>query len=44
MRSQKQYILTKSEVHAECQQWLATALRLEYEGYKCTTSVLFQIQ
>jgi putative transposase len=43
MRSQKQYILTKSEVHAEAEQWLATALRLEYEGYKCTTSVLFQI-
>jgi len=43
MRSQKQYILTKSEVHAEAEQWLATTLRLEYKGYKCTTSVLLQI-
>lgn len=43
MRSQKQYILTKSEVHAEAAYWLTTALRFEYEGYKCTTSVLFQI-
>jgi hypothetical protein len=43
MRSRTEYILTKSEVQAEAEQWLATALRLEYEGYKCTTSVLLQI-
>jgi hypothetical protein len=43
MRSQREYILTKSEVHAHAEQWLATALGLEYEGYKCTTSVLLQI-
>ena len=43
MRSQSEYILTKSEVHAEAEHWLATALRLEYQGYKCTTSVLLQI-
>jgi len=43
MRSQTEYILTKSEVQAEAEQWLATALRLEYEGYKCTKSVLLQV-
>jgi hypothetical protein len=43
MRSPTEYILTKSEVHADAEQWLATALKLEYQGYKCTTSVLLQI-
>lgn len=43
MRSQTEYILTKSEVQAEAEQWLATALRLEYAGYKCTNSVLLQV-
>lgn len=43
MRSSGEYIITKSEVHAYAEDWLGTALRLEYQGYKCTTSVLLQI-
>ena len=43
MRSQSEYIITKSEVHAYAEDWLGTALRLEYQGYKCSTSVLLQI-
>ncbi len=43
MRSRKQYIITKDEVHAYAESWLGVALQLEYEGYKCTTSTLLQI-
>ena len=43
MRSQTEYIITKSEVHAYAEDWLGTALRLEYQGYKCSTSVLLNI-
>ena len=43
MRSQTEYIITKSEVHAYAEDWLGTALRFEYQGYKCTGSVLLQI-
>jgi hypothetical protein len=43
MRSSREYIITKSEVHAYAEDWLGTALRLEYQGYRCTTSVLLQI-
>jgi putative transposase len=43
MRSQTEYIITKSEVHAYAEDWLGTALRLEYKGYKCSTSVLLQV-
>lgn len=43
MRSRTKYIITKDEVHGYAQQWLTTALRLEYEGTKCTSSVLLQI-
>ena len=43
MRSQTEYIITKAEVHAYAEDWLGTALRFEYQGYKCTTSVLLQI-
>ena len=43
MRSQREYIITKSEVHAYAEDWLQTALRLEYKGYKCSTSVLLQV-
>jgi hypothetical protein len=43
MRSRGEYIITKSEVHAYAEDWLGTALRLEYRGYKCTTGVLLQI-
>jgi len=43
MRSRKEYIITKDEVHGYADHWLSTALRLEYQGYKCTTPVLLQI-
>lgn len=43
MRSQRDYILTKDEVHGYANQWLAGALKLEYEGTKCTGSTIIQI-
>jgi hypothetical protein len=43
MRSQEKYIVTRTEVHGYANDWLATALRLEHTGYKCTSSVLFSI-
>jgi hypothetical protein len=43
MRSQTEYIITKSEVHAFAEDWLGTALRFEYQGYKCSSSVLLQV-
>jgi hypothetical protein len=43
MRSRKNYIITKKEVYGYSEIWLSTALRLDYEGRKCTTSVLFRI-
>jgi len=44
MRSRKSdYILTKEEVHGYANYWLGTALRLEYEGRKCTSRTLLQI-
>jgi len=42
MRSRKDYIITKDEVHGYAEFWLA-ALRLEYEGRKCNTSVILQV-
>jgi len=44
MRSRKnEYILTKDEVHGYANEWLGAALRLEYEGRKCTGTVVLQI-
>jgi hypothetical protein len=43
MRPQTEYIITKSEVHAYAEDWLGTALRFEYQGYKCSSSVLLQV-
>ena len=44
MRSRKnEYIITKDEVHGYANGWLGTALRLEYEGRKCTPTVLLQV-
>ncbi len=43
MRSRKNYIMTKEEVYGYSENWLSTALRLDYKGRKCTTSVLFRI-
>jgi len=43
MRSRKDYIITKDEVHGYANQWLSSALRLEYEGTKCTAGTLLEI-
>lgn len=43
MRSRRDYIVTKDEVYSYANDWLSTALRLEYEGTKCTASTLFQV-
>ena len=43
MRSQTDYILTKDEVHGYANHWLATGLKLEYEGRTCTGSNVIQV-
>lgn len=43
MRSRRDYIVTKDEVHGYANYWLSSALRLEYEGTKCTASTLLQV-
>ena len=43
MRSRGQYIITKDEVHGYANHWLSMSLKLEYEGRKCTASILLQI-
>ena len=43
MRSRKNYILTKDEVHGYANHWLESALRLEYQGTKCTGSTVISI-
>lgn len=43
MRSRPDYILTKDEVHGYANDWLGTALKLEYKGTKCTASTLLQV-
>lgn len=43
MRSRKDYIVTKDEVYGYAIDWLSGALRLEYEGTKCTASTLYQV-
>ena len=43
MRSRTEYIITKDEVHGYAEHVLSAALRLEYQGYKCTTSVILQV-
>ena len=43
MRSRRQYIITKNEVHGYASFWLQKSLRLEYEGTKCTASTLLQV-
>ena len=43
MRSRQDYIIRKDEVHGYADHWLSSALKLEYEGTKCTTSTLMQI-
>jgi len=43
MRSHRNYIVTKDEVYSCANEWLASALRLEYAGTKCTGSILIQV-
>jgi putative transposase len=43
MRSQTDYIITKTEVYQTANHWLTKALRLNYVGTKCSTSVVFQV-
>jgi putative transposase len=43
MRSRRDYIVTKDEVHGYAHHWLGTALRLEYEGRTCTGSTVLQV-
>jgi hypothetical protein len=43
MRSPADYIVTKAEVHGYANHWLEKSLRLEYEGTKCTASILLQV-
>lgn len=43
MRSRRDYIVTKDEVHGYANDWLASALQLEYEGRRCTGDTLIQI-
>jgi putative transposase len=43
MRSRPDYIVTKEEVYGYANHWLGSALRLEYEGTRCTASTLLQI-
>jgi len=43
MRSHSNYIVTKDEVHGYANHWLSSALKLEYEGTKCTASTLYQV-
>lgn len=43
MRSCLDYIVTKDEVHGYASYWLSSALKLEYEGTKCTASTLYQV-
>jgi Transposase DDE domain len=43
MRSRKGYIIIKEEVHGYANQWLNSALRLEYEGTKCTGFTIMQV-
>lgn len=43
MRSRHDYIVTKDEVHGYANHWLGSALKLEYEGTKCTSHMVIQV-
>ncbi len=43
MRSRTNSIITKEEIYGYSENCLSTALRLDYKGRKCTTSVLFRV-
>ena len=43
MRSRNDYILTKDEVYGYANCWLESALRLEYEGTKCSGNMVIAV-
>ncbi len=43
MCSQTDHIVTKDDVYSYANDWLASALHLEYAGTKCTGSILLQV-
>jgi hypothetical protein len=44
MRSRKNdYVITKEEVHGYANDWLASALKMEYHGRKCSGYVVLQV-
>jgi len=43
MRSPREYIVTKEEVHGYANFWLESALKLEYQGRKCTGQTVLQV-
>lgn len=43
MRPRKDYIVTKEEVHGYANSWLESALRLEYQGRKCSSSTVISV-
>ena len=43
MRSRKYHTISKAELQSHAEVWLSTALRLEYQGYTCNTSILWKV-
>jgi len=43
MRSRTDEIVTKDQVYGDANHWLGTALKLEYDGTKCTAGTFIQI-
>lgn len=43
MRPRADYIVTKNEVPGYAHHWLASALKLEYQGRRCTAGTLMQV-
>lgn len=43
MRSRSQFIVTKDEVYGYANHWLDAALKLEYQGVKCTATTVYQV-
>jgi hypothetical protein len=43
MRSRRDYIVTKDEVHGYANHWLGSALKLKYDGVKCNASTLLSV-
>lgn len=43
MRSRSPFIVTKDEVYGYANHWLDAALKLEYQGVKCTATTVYQV-